>query len=129
MIKILVKKKGNFPVSGIKIKKTLAELFVKEGIVSDADANILIVGKAEMLRIGRKYLNKNEPVHNVLSFTGNESKNFFLAPPDETLHLGDIVVCYPVAVTEANAEGVLVEEKVIELLKHGAYHLLGKHHE
>ena len=48
MIKILVKKKGNFPVSGIKIKKTLAELFVKEGIVSDADANILIVGGVEI---------------------------------------------------------------------------------
>lgn len=129
MIKVYVTKKGNFPVSAARIKKTLSEFFAGQGVVSEADVNISIVGESEMTRIGRKYLSKNEPVHNVLSFVSGEQNGTFVEPPDNIIHLGDIVVCYPVAVNEAKSEGVLNEEKVIELLTHGAYHLLGIHHE
>lgn len=129
MIKVYVKKQGNYSVSAPKIKRTLSDFFTKQGITSDADVNIFIVGKSEMVRLGRKYLSKNEPIHNVLSFVEKELENSFINPPDDILHLGDIAVCYPVAVSEANNEGVLVEKKVIELLEHGAYHLLGIHHE
>lgn len=129
MIKVLVSKKGNYPVSVGKIKKSLSDFFLEKGIVSEAEVNIAIVGEWEMLRIGRKYLSAKEKLHNVLSFVPGESKEPFFESPDNVLRLGDIAVCYPVAVKEANMEGVLVEEKVIELLIHGAYHLLGIHHE
>lgn len=129
MIKVYVKKQGNFAVSSLKIKKSLSELFLKEGIVSEADVNVAIVGEGQMDKLGKKYLSKNEPLHNVLSFVESETGGGFITPPDQILHLGDIIVCYPKAAHEAGEEGVLVEEKVIELIKHGAYHLLGKHHE
>jgi len=129
MIKVLVAKKNNYPVSVPKIKRALSKFFSEQGIVSDADVNIMVVGEKEMLRIGRKYLSKIEPIHNVLSFVSGDIKKPFIEPPDRVLHLGDIAVCYPVAVREAGEEGILVEEKVIELLIHGAYHLLGIHHE
>lgn len=129
MIKVYVKKQRNFAVSALKIKKSLSELFTKEGIVSSADVNVTIVGEGEMDRLGKKYLSKKEPLHNVLSFVESETAENFINPPDDVLHLGDIVVCYPKAALEAGEEGVLVEEKVIELVEHGAYHLLGKHHE
>jgi len=125
---VYVKKKGNIPVSSVKIKNFLSDFFYKQGIVSDSDVNVAIIGKNEMETLGRKYLSANEPVHNVLSFTGNESKKDFITPPDNILHLGDIAVCYPICIDEANKEGILLEEKVIELLEHGAYHLLGIHH-
>ncbi len=128
MIKVYVKKQGNFAVSSAKIKKSLKEFFLGEGIVSNADVNVLIVGKNRMEALGRKYIARNELIHNVLSFVENEASGSFISPPDGTLHLGDIAVCYPLAVKEAGKEGVLVEEKVIELLKHASYHLLGKHH-
>jgi rRNA maturation RNase YbeY len=128
MIKVYVKKQGNFPVSTPKIKNSLSNFFSGQGIVSDADVNILIVGRNEMEKLGRKYLSKNEPIHNVLSFVANEATKNFIDPPDDILHLGDIAVCFPIAVGEAGDDGVLVEEKVIELLTHGAYHLLGIHH-
>jgi rRNA maturation RNase YbeY len=129
MIKVYVKKQRNFAVSASKIKKSLSELFTKEGIVSNADVNVAIVGEEKMDRLGKKYLSKKEPLHNVLSFVESETAGGFVNPPDEVLHLGDIVVCYPKAALEAGEEGVFVEEKVIELVEHGAYHLLGKHHE
>lgn len=129
MIRVNIKKQGNFPVSSIKIKKSLTELFLGEGIVSNADINVLIVGKSQMDKLGKKYLSKNEPLHNVLSFVESESGGNFVNPPDNILHLGNIALCYPLAVKEAGEEGLLTEEKVIELLKHASYHLLGKHHE
>jgi ssRNA-specific RNase YbeY (16S rRNA maturation enzyme) len=45
------------------------------------------------------------------------------------LHLGEIVVCYPKVVEEAKNEDVLIDDKVYELVEHGAFHLLGIHHE
>ena len=129
MIKVYIKKQGNVPVSSVKIKNYLSNFFTKQGIVSDSDVNVAIIGKEEMEVLGKKYISPNEPAHNVLTFTGNESKREFLTPPDNILHLGDIAVCYPICVDEAKKEGVLVEEKVIELIEHGAYHLLGIHHE
>lgn len=128
MIKVYVKKEGNFPVSTPKIKKSLQQFLSQQGIVSNADLNILIVGKVQMEKLGRKYLSKKEPVHNVLSFVAKEAKENFVNPPDDTLHLGDIAICFPIAAKEAGEEEILMEEKVIELLQHGAYHLLGIHH-
>lgn len=129
MIKVYIKKRGNFPISTLKLKKAISEFFISQGIVSDADVNVLIVGKKQMDSLGKKFLSKNESLHNVLSFVTNEAKKPFIEAPDKIIHLGDIAVCYPVAVKEAASEGVLTEKKVIELMIHGAYHLLGKHHE
>ncbi len=129
MISVLVSKKGNYPVSAVKIKRELTKFFTVQGVVSDADVNVAVIGESEMLRLGRKYLNPREKLHNVLSFVPGEAKHPFIETPKNILHLGDIAVCYPIAVEEAKRDGVLVEEKVIELLIHGAYHLLGKHHE
>ncbi|MFZ5932870.1 MAG: rRNA maturation RNase YbeY [Patescibacteria group bacterium] len=128
MIKVLVKKQGNYPVSTKKIRDFLKKLFKEKGIVSDAEVSVSLVGEAKMLDIGRKYLG-DKKIHNVLSFTQEEVRPGFVYPPDGIIHLGEIVVCYPVAFEEAKKEGKLIEEKVLELIEHGALHLLGIHHD
>jgi probable rRNA maturation factor len=127
MIKVSVTKQSNFPVKAAEIKKRLAAFFVKNGIVSDAEASVVIVGEARMTEIGKKYLKDNK-LHNVLSFTPTEVKGKFIYPPDGVVHLGEIVVCYPQAVKEAQEENVLVASRVYDLVEHGALHLLGIHH-
>ena len=82
-----------------------------------------------MLALAKKYLHENEVLHNVLSFPFMEADETFREPPDNIIHLGDIVICYPKVVEEAGKEGKLIDEKVLELVTHGALHLLGKHHE
>jgi probable rRNA maturation factor len=128
MIKVLITKQSNYPVKVAPIKKKLAEFLVKNGIVSDADVTIAIVGEKKMMGIGIKYL-KDKKLHNVLSFVPNEVKGGFIYPPDGKIHLGEIIVCYPLAVKEAGEENVLIDERVYELIEHGALHLLGIHHE
>jgi probable rRNA maturation factor len=128
MIKILITKQSNYPVKSSSIKKKLTEFLTKSGIVSDADVNIAIVGEAKMLEIGKRYL-KDKKLHNVLSFVPGEVKGRFVYPPDGKIHLGEIIVCYPLCVKEASNENVLIDERVYELIEHGALHLMGIHHE
>lgn len=127
MVKVLVSKQSNYPVKTPAIKKKLAEFFVAHGIVSDAEVSVAIVGEKKMMEIGSKFL-KDGKLHNVLSFVNEDEKGSFIYPPDHKIHLGEIIVCYPIAVSEAIAENVLIDEKVYELIEHGATHLMGIHH-
>lgn len=128
MIKVSVKKQSNYPVSSKKIKSDLSSFLGEKGIVSDAEVSVALVSEKRMQEIGRKYLNDKE-LHNVLSFTEDEIEGKFVYPPDAVIHLGEIIVCYPEAFEEAKKEGKLIEEKVGELIEHGALHLLGIHHD
>jgi len=128
MIKVLVSKQSNYPVNVPVVKKKFAGFLAKNGIVSDADVSVAIVGEKKMLEIGAKYL-KDKKLHNVLSFVPGEVKKNFVYPPDGIIHLGEIIVCYPVAVMESGVENVLIDQRVYELVEHGALHLLGIHHE
>src|SRR3989344_6896306 len=126
MIKIFVKKQGNFAVNVSKVKKELTSFLESKGLVSDFSVTVAIVGEKVMKDISVKFLG-DASVHNVLSFTESEVKGEFLYPKDETLPLGEIILCYPKIVEEANKEGKLIDTKALELVKHAALHLLGEH--
>ena len=128
MIKVKVFKQSAYPISSPKIKSVLRDFLKEKGIVSDAEVSVALVGESRMLDLARKYLKEKGILHNVLSFPAKEVRGEFKYPMDETIQLGEIVVCYPKACLEAGEEVVLVEGKVIELIKHGALHLLGIHH-
>lgn len=128
MISVAVFKQSNYPVSAPKIKKFLRDFFGKNGIVSNAEVSVSLVGEKKMLEMGRKYM-KDGKLHNVLSFTTEETKEKFVYPPNNKVYLGEIIVCFPKALEEAKMENKLIEEKVLELIGHSALHLLGIHHE
>jgi len=128
MIKISVVKQSNYSLDLPPVKRRLKDFFVSRGIVSDAQVSIALVGEKKMLEIGKKYL-KDKNIHNVLSFTPDEARGKFVYPPDGVVYLGEIVVCFPIAVSEAKAENKLIADKVYELVEHAALHLLGIHHQ
>ena len=86
-----------------------------------------------MLDLSKKYL-KDNMLHSVLSFSPDEVKGLSLKqsefhyPPDDKLDLGEIVICFPVALEEAKKEGKRINAKIEELMLHAALHLLGIHH-
>jgi rRNA maturation RNase YbeY len=128
MIKIYIKKQSNYPVDTYQLKGKLKKFLEGKGIVSDSKLTVAIVGETKMRELSKKYLNDNEP-HSVLSFVANEVSEDFRVPPDKYIDLGDIVVCYSIAVDEAKRDQMLVDDKVYELIEHGVLHLLGEHHE
>lgn len=130
MIKVNVAKQSNYAVDSPRLKKAISDFLTKNGIVSDAEVSVAVVGEKKMLEFAKKYLHEAFPgVHNVFSFTTNELGSKFVFPPDGTIHLGEIVICFPKVVEEAKKEGVLIDEKVKKLAEHACLHLLGVHHE
>ena len=130
MITISVYKQGNYPVAASKIKKAVKETLEKEGVVSDFDVSVALVGKDKMDELVTKYYKedpKGEYEHPVLTFVTLESKGTFVNP-EKKVDLGEIIISYPSAVEESKETGKLVEEVVLELAKHGSYHLVGIHH-
>ena len=127
MIEVKVSKQSNYPVSTPPLKRRLKDFLKEKGIVSDAQVSVALVGEKKMAEIARQYLGE-EKLHSVLSFAAEEAKEKFKFPPDKIIRLGEIVICYPKALEEAKREDKLVEEKVTELMEHGALHLLGIHH-
>lgn len=130
MIKIYVKKQSNYPISAAKIKRRLTSVFKEHGVVSDSVVYVTVVGKEKMLALARKYLNEKNTLHNVLSFPESEVRGKFIYPPGPSLvQLGEIVLCFPKIVEEANIENKLIDDKAVELAEHSALHLLGIHHD
>lgn len=128
MIKVTIAKQSNFPVSSAALKNRLKDFLTKKGLVSDSNVSVALVSEKKMLDLGRKYL-KDSKAHNVFAFVSEETRGKFAYPPDGTIHLGEIIVCYPKAVEDAKKENKLIENKIVELVEHGAKHLLGIHHE
>lgn len=129
MISVNVKKQSNYPIDTPLLKKRLSEFLKKNGIVSDTRVSVAIVGENKMKDLAKTY-RKESPatVHNVLTFPYIELKEKFIYP-DETIRLGEIVLCYPKVEEEAKKEGKLIDEKAGELVEHGALHLLGIHYD
>lgn len=129
MIKVSVKKQSNYPVNVSAVKKELKAFLKEKGLVSDFAVSVSFINEKMMKVVSKKYLGEKESVHNVLSFPESETKGNFTYAPGLPSPLGEIVICFPKAVEEANQEGKLTGLKISELVKHGALHLLGEHHD
>lgn len=114
---------SRYKVDRKKIRDVVAKTLADHGVVSQAEVSVVVVGERKMRELHKKYMETDEPT-DVLSFP-LEGASF----PDEILRLGDVVVCYPVAVVQARENNRMVDEEVNFLVEHGCLHLLGIHHE
>jgi probable rRNA maturation factor len=130
MINVLFRTESHYRVNRPRIREAIIAILEKEGVRVKTEVSISIVGDRYMRMLNKKYKDKDETT-NVLSFPLNdeEEKAPFVDFPDKVLRLGDIVISYPEARSEAAEENKLVDEKIDELIEHGLMHLLGKHHE
>jgi probable rRNA maturation factor len=128
MITVLISSESKYPISLATIKKELAAFINGHGITVPTEVSVSIVSEKTALEVSNRTL-KDNAVHDVLSFPENELRGDFVNPPDTPNQLGEIIVCYEMAVEEAKEEEMSIERKIIELVNHGALHLLGFHHE
>lgn len=116
---------SRYKVNRRKVKQVVLDTIKKHGIVGPAEVSVAIVGNRKMRALNKKYRDVDKTT-NVLSFSQEEGE--YSPRPAGELYLGDIVVSYPVVISEAAAENMLVDDKVSELVEHGVLHLLGEHH-
>lgn len=108
----------NLPTSS-ELEGFAKAVFAKH--LSAAEVTIRIVDEDESAKLNQTFRNKPGPT-NVLAFPLPESKQFGLEL------LGDIVICAPLVVKEAQAQGVTEKAHWAHLVIHGILHLLGFDH-
>lgn len=122
MISVLINSESRYLVNRKIIRQAIEKLLSDERL-DDVEISLSVVGGRKIHELNRTW-RKIDKETDVLSFPLEEPRD-----KDGTLRLGDIVVCYPVAIKQAQAENKLVDDKINELVEHGLRHLLGQHHE
>jgi probable rRNA maturation factor len=89
---------------------------------AEADLTIVITGDAEIQELNRQYMEIDAPT-DVLSFPAGE-----LNPETGHTYLGDIVISFPRALTQAQQGGHPAAQELQLLVVHGVLHLLGYDH-
>lgn len=127
MVSVYISNPHKYPISESVIAERLTTFLENKG-KTNCEVSVKITDKNEMLKLAKDYLQEPNTLHNVLSFTYSEAKDF-IDDPDGVVRLGDVAVCYEKASVEAKMQETDVEEWVYELIEHGTTHLLGIHHD
>ena len=90
----------------------------------DGAVTVRVVDPAEIQALNRDYRDADKPT-NVLSFPAGPIEGL---PPEESVPLGDIVICADVVMAEAQEQGKAPEDHWAHMLVHGTLHLLGFDH-
>mgnify|MGYP001593604484 FL=1 len=125
-LNVLIFVESRYKVNRKRIRTALSNLLSEQGVNSPVEVSVAVVGDRKMRELSKKYKGEDK-TRNILSFSLTEGEK--MTVPAGVLRLGDIVISYPVLITEASRDEVLVDDKIDELVVHGMTHLLGLHHE
>ena len=87
-----------------------------------ASLSLTLVGKTRMQRLNRIFRQRDYAT-DVLAFPMQDASQSSLA------FVGDVVICVPVALSQASRFDNTPDEEIMRLLIHGTLHLLGYDHE
>ena len=114
--------------------ESLAEkILVAQGADFKAELDLVIVGQERIRQLNLSYLGEDEPT-DVLAFAmlpepprGDLAP--FVTPPDGIKHLGEVIISYPQAVSQAAEHRHSVAREIAILIIHGILNLLGYDHD
>lgn len=127
----------NFTKSKVseKFLKRVAEIAIKNipslKKKADVEIDLAIIGEKRMRRLNLIWRGKDKST-DVLSFKSGElrkNKDSFIFAPGNIFHLGEILICYPVAEKQAREDGFSIDKEMAILFIHGILHLAGYDHE
>lgn len=107
-------------------KKNHIRRWAQAALQGDAEVNVRFVGEEEGRRLNREFRGKDYAT-NVLTFSYGEDEMLAVAESGAPL-TGDLVLCVPVVVREATAQGKTLEAHFAHLVVHGMLHLQGYDH-
>ena len=112
-----------------------AQVLDAQGAGGNAEIGLVITGQEKVQELNRDYRGEDRPT-DVLAFymtaAGGQPESEstqFVSPPDGMRHLGEVVISYPQAVTQAQEHRHSINKELTILIIHGVLHLLGYDHE
>lgn len=95
---------------------------LRQSEAGPADLTIVIGDDSQLHALNRQFLGVDAPT-DVLSFPADDTD-----PDSGERYIGDILISYPRAATQAASAGHTVQEELQLLVVHGVLHLLGFDH-
>ena len=136
MINIIISSDPRYTINRSLIRSAVMEALERNRVYGKVEIGVNIIGDRKMHELNRKYRGIDSTT-DILSFALEDSSPAnlqhiprvgFVAAADQWLRLGDIVISYPEALSDASFEGISVDEELRALVEHGINHLLGINH-
>ena len=113
------------------VKKIVRQVLKAEGVAPLYEVSLVFTDSEAVKQLNRDYRKVDETT-DVLAFymlpqKGTDSS--FALPPDGVTRLGEVIISYPQAATQAREQGHSPERELALLVIHGMLHLLGYDHE
>ncbi|HRV92115.1 MAG TPA: rRNA maturation RNase YbeY [Anaerolineae bacterium] len=105
-----------------------ASQLLSERIPPPSTLTITITNNDMVAALNQQYRGVNAPT-DVLSFENVPDPDFPAHDPELASYLGDVVIAFPVAQSQAEASGHTPQEEITLLAVHGLLHLLGLDHD
>ena len=125
-------------IDAVWLHRVAERVLVAQGVSSNAELGLVIAGQEKVRQLNRDYLGKDGPT-DVMAFSMLPEQSTqemprtdflpFVMPPDGVLHLGEVIISYPQAVTQAEEHQHSVKREIAILIIHGILHLLGYEHD
>ena len=135
MLKIQLSIRIEKPFVGLVSKQWLRRAvrltLVHTGVSSPVELGLVIAGDETVHELNRIYRNVDRTT-DVIAFALSErgaKAEPFVAPPDDVIHLGEVIISYPQAKRQAEEQRHPLERELALLVVHGVLHLLGYDHE
>ena len=118
----------------IWLQNVVEQVLIAQGVGADVELGLVIASQERVQQLNRSYRGKDEPT-DVLAFSMTSAVGdvadspSFVAPPDGVLHLGEVIISCPQAVTQAKEHQHSVKKEMAILIIHGVLHLLGYDHD
>jgi probable rRNA maturation factor len=113
------------------LRQAVKVTLVHTGVSSPVELGLVIAGDDTVHELNRSYRNVDRTT-DVISFALSErdaKSELFIAPPDDIIHLGEVIISYPQAKRQAEEQSHPLENEMALLVAHGVLHLLGYDHE
>jgi len=114
------------------LQSVAEQVLLAQNAGADTELSLFITTQERVQQLNRSYRGKDEPT-DVLAFSNREEAGVgslpFITPPDGVSRLGEVIISYPQAVTQAGEQQHSVEREIAILIIHGVLHLLGYDHE
>lgn len=130
-VNVIIEESFKGKISKRWLRDVASAVLATENVDLATEMGVLITDQDHIKELNWSYRGLNEPT-DVLSFymfgeTKPDDRNY-VPPPDNVRHLGEVIISYPQAVTQAKEHHHRVKKEIAFLIIHGILHLLEYDH-
>jgi probable rRNA maturation factor len=117
-------------VSKVKLRQAVKLTLIHTGMNSPVEMGLVIAGDDTVHELNRSFRNVDSTT-DVIAFAlsaQDANAELFITPPDDVIHLGEVIISYPQAKRQAQEQRHPLERELALLVAHGVLHLLGYDH-